>query len=211
MLSKKRLAIILSQLEPNLSPDPGLEQYTIPGELASEVINLAFISGDIENRIILDLGCGSGRLTIGTALMGAKKVMGVEIDKNVLETTRQNIKKAEELSGKSIGHKIELINSNIENWEGKADTVIQNPPFGIQKEHADRIFLEKALKSANKIYSLHRHYSKSRKFLTKYAENLGGKVEIIKKYKFRIPHMFKFHQKPAVSFDVDLYVIGKAP
>ncbi|MBD3156166.1 MAG: methyltransferase [Candidatus Aenigmarchaeota archaeon] len=202
-LSKKQLAILLSQLDSNPSPDPNLEQYEIPGELAAEIINLAFLSGDIEDKTVLDLGCGSGRLAIGSALMGAKEVTGVDIDKDVLETAKKNAKKVKEISDE----RIEFIHSDTIDWKGKVDTVIQNPPFGIQKEHADRIFLEKALECGNKIYSLHRSYSKSRNFLTKYIRKHGGEIEKIIKYQFRMPHTFKFHEKPAVTFDVDLYIV----
>jgi len=209
MLSKKQLAIILSQLKSNPKPDSSLEQYEIPGELAAEIINLASVSGDIKDKTIVDLGCGSGRLTIGPVLMDAKKVIGVDIDKNVLEVAKENVKITEEISGQKIKDKINFIHSNIKDFKGRVDTVIQNPPFGIQKEHADRIFLKKALECGNVIYSLHRSYSKSRVFLTKYIEKYEGKVENIIKYNFRLPHTFKFHKKLAVIFDVDLYVIRK--
>ncbi len=208
-LSKKQLAIILSKFKSNPNPKPELEQYQIPGELAADIINLALLSGDVRDKSVLDLGCGSGRLVIGCALMGAKKVIGVDIDEKVLEVARENIEIAEKESGKKIKEKIEFIHSGIESWEGKVDTVIQNPPFGIQKEHADRIFLEKALESGNIIYSLHRSYSKSRMFLTKYIEKHGGKVEKIIQLQFRMPHTFKFHTRTSVSFDVDLYVVRK--
>jgi len=175
-MDKKQLEIILSQLKENPSPKVELEQYTIPGELAAQIINIGHISGDIKNKSILDLGCGVGRLTIGSVLIGAKKVIGVDSDKNVLN---------------------------------KVDTVIQNPPFGIQKLHADRIFLKKALECGKKIYSLHRHYEKSREFLTKFIKKNGGKVEKIITFKFRIPYMFKFHKKPYVRYEVDLFIISK--
>jgi len=211
MLSKKQLAIILSHLKENPNPKPELEQYTIPGELAAEIINIAYLSGDIENKTILDLGCGSGRLTIGPALMGAKKAIGIDIDKNVLEVARENIKLTEKLTNEVIKNKIKFIHQDVSEVKQKVDTVIQNPPFGIQKKHADRIFLKKALECGNKVYSLHRSYEKSRKFLTKFIEQNEGKVEKIIKFKFRIPHMFRFHEKPAVEYDVDLFVIKKSP
>ncbi len=209
MLPKKQLAIVLSQLNSNPNPSPDLEQYEIPGELAAEIINLASVSGDIKGKTILDLGCGTGRLAIGSALLEAKKVIGLDIDKDVLETAKENVKIAEQLTEKKVKNKIQLVYSDVKDYIGQVDTVIQNPPFGIQKEHADRIFLEKALECGNVIYSLHRSYSKSRVFLTKYIEKHGWKVENIIKYNFRLPHTFKFHKKLAVSFDVDLYVIRK--
>ncbi|NCO97067.1 MAG: RNA methyltransferase [Candidatus Aenigmarchaeota archaeon CG_4_10_14_0_8_um_filter_37_24] len=208
-MSKKQLAIILSQLKSNPTPNPSLEQYEIPGDLAAEIINQALLSGDIRDKVVLDLGCGSGRLAIGCALMSAKKAIGIDIDKKVIQVAEENIETAEELSTQKIKRKIQFVHSDIEEFKGHADTVIQNPPFGIQKEHADRIFLEKALECGSIIYSLHRSYSKSRMFLTRYVEKYGGKVDSIKKFSFRVPCMFKFHKKPAVSFDVDLYVIRK--
>jgi putative methylase len=201
--------MVLSQLKSNPNPKPNLEQYEIPGELAANIINLASLSGDIEDKSVLDLGCGSGRLAIGSALTGAKRVKGVDLDKEVLKVARENVRIAEEILGDNIKERLEFIESDINDWEGKADTVIQNPPFGIQKEHADRGFLGKALECGEKIYSLHRSYSKSRNFLTKYIQNRGGKVEKIIKFQFRMPHTFKFHKKPAVKFDVDLYIIRK--
>jgi len=208
-MDKKQLEIILSQLKENPNPKVELEQYTIPGGLAAQVINIAHMSGDIENKIILDLGCGTGRLTIGSVLMSAKKAIGVDMDKKVINVAKENVKIVEEITNEKIHDKIEFVCHDISKIKRKVDTVIQNPPFGIQKLHADRIFLKKALECSKKIYSLHRHYEKSREFLTEYIKKNGGKVEKIIKFKFRIPYMFKFHKKPHVSYEVDLFIISK--
>lgn len=208
-MNKKQLEIILSQLKENPIPKVELEQYSIPSELAAQIINIAYLSGDIKNKIILDLGCGTGRLTIGAILMGAKKSIGIDSDEGVLGVARENLKIVDEITNEVIHKKVEFICKDVSNFKGKADTVIQNPPFGIQKLHADRIFLKKALECAGKIYSLHRHYEKSRIFLSKFIEKNGGKVEKIIKFKFRIPYMFKFHKKPYVSYEVDLFVVSK--
>ena len=209
MLNKKELEIILSKLKEIETPSVELEQYTIPSDLAAEILNLAYLSGDIKNKVVLDLGCGSGRLMIGAVLLDAKKVIGVDVDKKVIEIAKKNIKNAEGLTSIKIQGKTELFYMDISEWEGRVDTIIQNPPFGIQKLHADRIFLKKALECAEKIYSLHRHYEKSRQFLTKLIEKNGGKVEKVIKFKFRIPYMFKFHKKPYVKYEVDLFIISR--
>jgi len=208
-MDKKQLEIVLSQLKENPKPKVELEQYTIPGELAAQIINIARVSGDIKDKIILDLGCGTGRLTIGSVLMGAKKATGVDLDKKVINVARKNVKIVEEMTNKKIHDKIKFVCQDVLNLKQKANTVIQNPPFGIQKLHADRIFLKKALECGEKIYSLHRHYEKSREFLTKLIEKNGGKVETIIKFKFRIPYMFKFHKKPYVKYEVDLFIISR--
>jgi putative methylase len=155
------------------------------------------------------LGCGSGRLGIGALIMGAKEVIGVDVDKSVLKTARENVKITEKLTKKRIKDKISFVHSDIISFKEKADTVIQNPPFGIQKIHADRLFLERALESSEKVYSLHRSYSKTRNFLKKFIKEKNGKVERIIKFKFRIPYMFRFHKKPHIEYDVDLLIISK--
>jgi len=208
MLNKKQLEIILSKLKLPDLPKPSLEQYTIPSDLAAEILNLAYLSGDIKDKTVFDFGCGSGRLAIGASLLGAKEVVGVDIDQKMLEVAEGNI--FDLFSTQSLSS-IKLVCNDIKKFSGKCDTVIQNPPFGIQSEHADRIFLEKALECGKKIYSLHKDgYEKTREFLTKFIESKNGKVEKIIPYKFSIPHMFRFHKKPKKEYNVDLYVINRA-
>jgi putative methylase len=208
-MDKKQVEIVLSQLKENPDPRVELEQYTIPGELAAQIINIAYMLGDIKDKIILDLGCGTGRLAIGSILMGAKKVVGVDSDEKVLNIAKENIKTGEKMTKMKIHKKVEFFCKDVSNIKERVDTVVQNPPFGIQKLHADRIFVKKALECGKRIYSLHRHYEKSREFLTKFIEKNGGKVEKIIKFKFRIPYMFKFHKKPYVRYEVDLFIISK--
>jgi putative methylase len=208
MLNKKQLEIILSKLKLPDLPKPSLEQYTIPSNLAAEILNLAYLSGDIKDKTVFDFGCGSGRLAIGTSLLGAKEVVGVDIDQKMLEVAEENILSL--TTSKQFSSSIKLICDDIKKFSGNCDTVIQNPPFGIQSEHADRVFLEKALECGKKIYSLHKDgYEKTREFITKFIESKNGKVEQIIPYKFSIPHMFRFHKKPRKEYNVDLYVIKK--
>jgi len=204
MLTKKQVEIILSKLKIPDKPKEDLEQYTIPSALAAEILNLANLNGDIEGKIVFDLGCGSGRLAIGAALLGAKSVVGVDVDKAVIKIAKEN--------AASVDAAAEFVCEDIENFAGQCDTVVQNPPFGMRgQQHSDRLFLKKALECGNKIYSLHRGgYEKTRQFVTQFVEQHGGRVVAIKEFKFDIPYMFKFHKKPKVSYSVDLFVIEKA-
>jgi len=203
------LEIFLSQLKGIPKPRASLEQYEIPGELASQIINIAYLSGDIRNKRVADFGCGSGRLTIGSALMEAKEVIGIDIDEESIKVAEENVKIAESLTNQKIHHKIKFIQKDILEWNEKADTIIQNPPFGIQSPHADRLFIRKALECGKRIYSLHRHYEKSRVFLKKFIEGNSGEVEKMIKFKYKIPYMFKFHRKPYVTYEVDLFIISR--
>lgn len=209
MHSKKQLEITLSKLKPIDNPKPSLEQYTIPEELAGDILHLAYMSGDIEGKVVYDLGCGSGRLAIGALLLGAKEVVAVDIDDKALDVAEKNMEFII-LNQIAVRGSIKFVKSDLKKFSGKCDTVIQNPPFGIQTEHADRLFLEKALECGNKIYSLHKDgYEKTVQFITKFVQDHGGNVKQIIPYKFHIPHMFKFHDKPKKEIEVDLYVIKR--
>ena len=70
--SKKDLEIILSTLKGFERPKPELEQYTTPSSLAAELLWQAYIDGNIEGKIVVDLGCGTGILALGAAILGAK-------------------------------------------------------------------------------------------------------------------------------------------
>ena len=61
---------------------------------------------------------------------------------------------------------------------GKFDTVLQNPPFGVQKRTADRRFLEKALKVADAVYSLHNHPVTDKRLLTKLKVSGGQPLQV---------------------------------
>ncbi len=211
MITKKQLEITLSKLKTPERPKESLEQYTIPSGLAAEILNIAMLNGDIIGKTVFDFGCGTGRLTIGAVLLGAKKAVGVDVDNNMIELAKEN--------AKNVGVNVKFICEDIESFSGKCDTVVQNPPFGMRgHKHMDRIFLRKALECGDKIYSLHRggyqnedddKISKTRKFLTRFIKKNGGRVLQVKEFKFDIPYMFKFHKKPKVSYNVDLFIIEK--
>jgi putative methylase len=205
-ISKKQLEIILSKLKPHENPKPRLEQYTIPSRLAAGILHIAKMNGDIVGKEVADFGCGTGRLAIGASLLGARETTAIDVDSDCLRTANENVDTAEQLTGEDI--EVEFLHKGIEDFDKKIDTVIQNPPFGIQNMHADRIFLEKAIECGNKIYSLHKDgYEKTVKFLTKFIESRGGIVKGIEKFKFDLPYTFKFHSKPKYSYNVDLYII----
>jgi putative methylase len=211
MLNKKQLEIILSKLKTAENPKPSLEQYTIPGELAAQILNLALLNGDIKDKIVFDLGCGSGRLAIGSFLLGAKEIVGIDTDDNVLETAEENFHSLHSVFFElKLKGSVRFVLSDIKDFTGKCDTIIQNPPFGVQSDSLDKIFLEKALECGKKIYSLHKgEYEKTRDSITRFVESKGGSVEKIIPFKFPIPHMFRFHKKPVKEANVDLYVIVK--
>jgi len=76
IIRKLDLERFLSEIEINPSPKASLEQYTISEHVAADMLYLAaYGNGDIVNKTVLDLGCGTGRLALGTAFLGAKMVV----------------------------------------------------------------------------------------------------------------------------------------
>ena len=77
----RRLAMVLSKLEPHPCNDVDLEQYSTDGDLASRLLFDIVSLGDIDhNTLVGDLGAGNGILGIAAMKLGAKEVIFVETD-----------------------------------------------------------------------------------------------------------------------------------
>jgi putative methylase len=195
-MKKKELEIFLQKIPDFEKPKPGLEQYITPAGIVADIIFIAFQMGDIENKIVLDLGCGTGIFSVGACVAGAKKVIGIDLDEDAIKTAKQF---ADENK-----LKIDFIVKDVKNVDILCDTVIMNPPFGAQKSNinADRRFIEKAFEKANVIYSL--HLTKTVPFIKKMVSSLKGTIDFTKNYSFPIKHSQSFHAKKVVFFDVTL-------
>ncbi len=195
-MKKKELEILLQKIPSFDSPIPHLEQYHTSANIAADIIFTAHQLGDIDNRIILDLGCGTGIFSIGAFLTGAKKVIGIDIDTNIIDIAR---KYAEKNNFKVI-YKVQ----DVKDVEIKCDTVIMNPPFGAQKgnKNADRKFIEKGFEVATVLYSL--HLTKTVPFIKKLITSLRGNINYSKNYIFPIKWTFNFHKKRTSNFNVTL-------
>jgi len=200
-MKKKKLEIMLQKVPTFKEASTHLEQYITPAGIAAEILYLAYQYGDIENKIVVDLGCGTGIFSIGAAIIGAKKVIGIDIDK-------KSIKIAKEYS-KKINQKINFEIKNIGAVKVNCDTVIMNPPFGAQKSNinADRKFLEKAFEISSVIYSL--HLTKTLPFIEKMIKSMGGKIYFSKIYNFPIKQTYNFHEKKVAKYNVSLLRILK--
>ena len=180
-------------------PIPELEQYSTPPDIALEIIKKVNSAGNLSGKIA-DLGCGTGRLSIAAALLGAN-ITGFEIDEEAL-----NI--AKEYSEKN-NLKITWINQAIEGIEDLFDTVIMNPPFGSQRPGADKIFLEKAMNISTHIWTI--HLSETRKFIEKIVDK--NNCEIVELYEFDYPlkNTMTFHTKDTKLENAILYHIASLP
>jgi len=206
LVRKRDLERALSEIEAHPLPNAYLEQYTTPSKVAAETLYLAaYVYDDIIDKTVMDLGCGTGRLAIGAALLGAKEVFGVDVDPIAVRVAQKNA----EIMG--VKEKTHWIAADIDVVKGTFDTVLQNPPFGVQRRRADRRFITKSLELSSTIYSFHKGGESNREFIKRFIEGHGGRVTNIFPLKMEIPRMFKFHTKRKRSIQVDLYRIeGKS-
>ncbi len=199
-MKQRQLEIILQQLPKPTKPNPHLEQYTTPATIAADVIFTAYNWGDIQDKVVVDLGCGTGILATGAFLMGAEKVQGYDIDPNVIAIAQDH--------AAAHKHSIEFYTQDITSIQTTCDTVIMNPPFGAQKANlkADRKFIEKGFEIASIIYSF--HLKKTIPFLEKMITALHGEITLQKDYEFPIKWLFDFHYKQVVNYKVTLLRIS---
>jgi putative methylase len=220
IVRKLDLELFLSKIAPHPAPQARLEQYTISESVGATMLYMAaYVNNDIVDRTVLDLGCGTGRLALGGCYLGAKEVVGVDIDVRAVQTAVENSREAGLAGG------VQWVVGDIETVRGWFDTVLQNPPFGVQTRGADRAFLSKALQLGRSVYSLHNHPETDKQlikrlkassgflqvkpsaFLERFIASHGGAVKGVYAMHMTIPKMFGFHTQVQHDFVVDLYVI----
>ncbi|MFH1589941.1 MAG: METTL5 family protein [archaeon] len=200
-MTKKQLSITLSKLKVFSSPKIRLEQYPTDSNIAAEVIWFADLCKDIEGKVIADLGAGTGILGIGCLIMGAKKIIFVENDKDAIKVLKENLNELEL-------ENYEILNEDVSNFDQKVDTVIQNPPFGTKEKHMDRIFLHKAMNVAKTIYSFHKAETKD--FIDKYIHESTFHATHYFEFEFPLKKSMEQHKKKVEKIKVGCWRIIKS-
>jgi len=197
----KELECHLQEVDEFEEPKILLEQYpTRPHIAACMIHTMASTFDDVEDRSILDLGCGSGVLTIGCVMLGAATVLGLDLDPDALDTCQQN------LEAFDIDN-VDLVNGNVTDADlilrQKFDVVIMNPPFGTKHNKGlDLLFLEKGIKLATRaVYSLHK--TSTREHVLKKGEAWGTKPQVVAELRYDLPATYKHHKKASVDIEVD--------
>jgi putative methylase len=178
----------LAAIPPHPKPRVELEQYATPATLAAPLLFEAYTRGDVEGRRVVDLGCGTGVFALGAALLGAAYVTGVDADAASLDVARAQAAR--------LGVDVEWVASDVAEWQGAADTVLMNPPFGAQSRGADRPFLDRAFATAPVVYTI--HHAPSREFVERYAAERGYVATDRWRLVFPLRHQYA-HQEKAVK------------
>ena len=152
-----------------------------------------------EQSTVVDMGAGNGILGIGALLLGASKVIFVETDPAALEAIETNIDALE----KNLQGRAELWPATVGLDElplEDVDIIVMNPPWGVQREKADRAFLEAAFGS--KAASIHVLHSDKATHLEPMAREQGWWAEVVLRTEFRLPPTYAHHAQRKGKTDV---------
>lgn len=199
--SKKQLAIALSKLLVFDKPSIRLEQYPTDSEVAAEVIWWANQYGDIQGKVMADLGCGTGILGIGCMFFDPKEVYFVDTDEKPLKRLKENLILFERKN-------FEIHNLDVNEFNQEVDVIFQNPPFGVKSEHADKVFLEKAFKISKVIYSFHKTTSEN--FIKKISSDFRFKITHFFKFNFPLKQTQSYHTRKVHRIDVGCWRMEKS-
>lgn len=191
---KKHLEMAIQKVPKHPNPKVDLEQYSTPATIAADLLWNAYSLGDIADKKVMDLGCGTGIFAIASKLLGAASAIGVDIDKDSID-----------LASSYCGD-VNFICSDICDLENDfdVDTIFQNPPFGSQKnakKGADLKFISKAIELSPKVlYSF--HMASTEEFLISYFEKNDLEITPIFRYNFPIPKIYEFHTRESANVEV---------
>ncbi len=173
-----------------------------PSEAAADLLLSAEARDDLVDRVVADLGAGTGRLAIGAALLGARRVLAVEEDPRALAVALRNAERA--------GVTIEAVAGPVDRFDTVVDTVVMNPPFGAQRRGADRPFWAAALRCARRrTYAF--ALAESRTFIARSCVERTVPIAETRPIRWTLPLTFRHHRKPRVALAVDLWVLGPVP
>ena len=191
---KKHLEMAIQKVPKHPNPKVDLEQYSTPATIAADLLWNAYSLGDIADKKVMDLGCGTGIFAIASKLLGAASAIGVDIDRD-----------STDLASSYCGD-VDFICSDICDLENDfdVDTIFQNPPFGSQKnakKGADLKFISKAVELSPKVlYSF--HMASTEEFLISYFEKNDLEITHIFRYNFPIPKIYEFHTKESANVEI---------
>ena len=189
----KDLEVRIEEVPSFTNPKEHYEQYPTPSNIAACILWQAFMLGDIgAGKIVIDLGCGTGRLSYGAALLGSR-VVCVDIDEEALYQARRFIN--ESCSECLVDYVLNELRSASALRSIGDCTVIMNPPFGVKSRGADIDFLEVALKLCNRVYSIHKYSDGLIDIIKRMSREYGFNYYIISKVEFPIKYSLPHHKR----------------
>ncbi|ODM94046.1 Methyltransferase-like protein 5 [Orchesella cincta] len=220
----KELESWLTRCEGFKKPKVKLEQYVTSSHIAARMLYAA--QENIEGSSVCDLGSGCGILSIGSVLLGAQYVCGIEIDLDAINIALENYDEFFDEDDEPAP--LDFINAELTTSEGDNedccsrfnstfDVVVMNPPFGTKNNAGiDYAFLQRALKLVHPgghVYSLHKSSTRDffMKKLKKSCEEFGCLVkgEVMAEVRYELPKTYRFHKEKSLDIAVDFWCFQK--
>ncbi len=200
-MKHSELVRLLQKVPDFPNPDPRREQIASPAEAAATLLETAERLDGLAGRSVLDLGCGTGRLALGAAALGAGPVRGIDADEEAVRLAERTARDLRLPATFEVG--------DVASARGEADLVIMNPPFGAQRRHADRPFWERAFALARRsVYAF--ALKDSRNFIGREAVAHRVHVLEVAPVPWSLGRTFPHHGRNRVALDVDLWVLRTA-
>ncbi len=197
-MRRSELVRLLERVPPFPHPRADLEQVVTPAEAAATLLATADRLDGLAGRAVADLGCGTGRLAIGAALLGADPVVAIDVDRSAVSVARA--------SARSLGARVAFRSGDVSAAPERVEIVLMNPPFGAQTRHADRPFWDAAYARATRsIYAF--ALGASRSFIARGAVARAAQVVGVEPVPWALPRTFAHHARSRVPLDVDLWAI----
>ena len=116
----------------NVMLDPGLAFGT--GTHPTTALCLQWLDGlDLEGKTVIDFGCGSGILAIAALKLGAARAIGIDIDPQAIQASRDNAQR------NGVSKRLELYLPKDQPADLSADVVVANILAGPLRELAPLI------------------------------------------------------------------------
>ncbi|MDC9762152.1 50S ribosomal protein L11 methyltransferase, partial [Proteus mirabilis] len=113
----------------NVMLDPGLAVGT--GTHPTTSLCLEWLDGlDLNGKTVIDFGCGSGILAIAALKLGAKEAIGIDIDPQAIQASRDNAER------NGVSDRLTLYLSDKKPQTLSADVVVANILAGPLRELA---------------------------------------------------------------------------
>ena len=193
----KQLAITLSQLEQHPCNNVELEQYSIEGELAARWLMDIIEFGDLsEGCMVADLGCGNGIMAVGALLFGAGNALAIEADEEAWVVAKSNLKgegfweMGVPIHAMIGVDDLDAILEAERYYLSDVDLVISNPPWGRQKQHADRPFFQAIINCGATAHILH---SANATHIEPFFSAAGWNAEKYGTAEFALPANYEHH------------------
>lgn len=103
--------------------DPGMAFGTGTHETTSLCLKMLerYLGENPADKKVLDVGCGSGILSIGAALLGCADVLGIEIDEDAVKVAEENV------ALNQVQDRVRIMQGNLtEGIDFKADVLVAN-------------------------------------------------------------------------------------